>query len=132
MTAVEHRWFSGYVVGHPLHAVTSTAFVIIGKPDDIKDIDPRANFERRRHAGSAVYDFVDGRRIVTWTISSMDCSNPKTSSCLDAASATSFHILDEHFLLVKWKDAICDSAYTLFLVGATLKPLAGNIYGCDV
>jgi hypothetical protein len=132
MTVVEHRSFSGYVVGHPLRTVTSAAFAIIGKLGDIKDVDPRANFARRRQAGSAVYDFVDGRRIVTWTISSMDCSNPKTSSCLDAASAVSFHLRNDHFLLIKWKDAICDSAYTLFLVGATLMPLAGNIYGCDV
>lgn len=130
MTAVEQRTFSGYVVGQPLHAVTSAAFSIIGKPDDIKDVDPRASFERRRNAGSAIYDFVDGRRIVTWADPSMDCSNKK-GSCSDAASAVSFHLRDEHLLLVKWKDAVCNHAYTLFLVGATLKPLAGNIYDCD-
>jgi hypothetical protein len=131
MTAVEHRSFSGYVVGQPLHAVTSAAFAVIGGPDDIHDVDPRARFERRKNAGPAVYDFADGRRMVTWTSSSVDCSDPK-SSCLDAASAVSFRLRDERFLLVKWKDAICDSAYTLFLVGATLKPLAGNMYDCDV
>jgi hypothetical protein len=132
MAVVEHRSFSGYVVGHPLHAVTSAAFAIIGNPGDIKDVDPRANFARRRNAGSAVYDFVVGPRVVTWTVSSMDCSNPKASSCLDAASAVSFHLRNDRFLLIKWKEAICDSAYTLFLVGTTLMPLAGNTYGCDV
>jgi hypothetical protein len=111
--------------------VTSAAFVIIGKPEDIKDVDPHAKFERRRNSTSAVYDFVEGPRTVSWTNPAIDCTNPKTGSCSDAASAVSIHLRVGHYLLVKWKDAICDSAYTLFLVADTLKPLAGNIYGCD-
>ena len=131
MTTVEQRSVSGYIVSRPLHAVTSAAFAIIGKPDDAKDVDPRARFERRKQAGPPVYDFVDGRRTITWTSASGDCSNPRTTSCPDAASVVAFRLRDEHLLLVKWKDAICESGYTLFLVGSTLKPIAGNMYGCD-
>ena len=115
--------------------MTSAAFAIVGKPADVKDVDARAKFERRKQAGSAVYDFADGRRTITWTTSSKDCSDPAIAGsfeCLDAASALSFRLANQHLLLVKWKDDFCDSAYTLFSVGTVLKLIAGNHYGCDI
>jgi hypothetical protein len=77
----------------------------------------------RKQAGPAVYDFIDGGRIVSWPIS----ANERP----DAASAVSFHLAGRHFLLVKWKSDFCLSAYTLFSAGAALKPVAGNDYDCD-
>jgi len=133
MTAVKERYFSGVVVAKPLHSVANAAFAVVGKPTDVKDVDPQAKFERRRQAGSAVYDFGDGRRTVSWATSSKDCSDKAASSyeCLDAESALSFRLAGQHLLLVKWKGAACDYAYTLFSVDAALKPIAGNDYACD-
>ncbi len=37
MTAVTRRTVTGTVVGKPSHAVTTAAFVVLGKPDDVKD-----------------------------------------------------------------------------------------------
>lgn len=133
MAAVKERYFDGVIVAKPLHAVTSAAFAIVGKPDDVTDVDANARFERRKQAGSAVYDFVEGGRTITWTTSSKDCSDKARSSyeCLDAESALSFRVNGQHLLLVKWNGAACDHAYTLLSVDTTLKPIAGNQYDCD-
>ena len=133
MTAVKERYFSGVVVAKPLRPVTSAAFAVVGKPADIKDVDPSARFERRKQAGSAVYDFADAGRTITWVTSSKDCSNKAASAyeCLDAESALSFRLGGQQLLLVKWKDAACDHAYTLLSVDTVLKPIAGNEYDCE-
>jgi hypothetical protein len=133
MTAVKERYFSGVVVAKPLRPVTSAAFAVMGKPADVKDVDPQAKFERRKQAGSAVYDFTDAGRAITWVTSSKDCSGKAASEyeCLDAESALSFRLSGQHLLLVKWKGAACDQAYALFSVDTALKPIAGNEYGCE-
>lgn len=124
MTAVQRKVAFGTVVAKPTRPVTTAAFAFVGKPADVTDIHPRAKFERRRQAGPAVYyDFIDGGRTVTWTISSEE--PPR------AASALSFRLADQHLLLVKWDSEFCGSTYTLFSVNTALKPIAGNDYDCD-
>ena len=87
------------------------------------DIHPGARIEKRKQAGPAIYDFVDGNRTVTWTASSLH--QPEITS------AVSFRLADQRFLLVKWNSEFCGSVYNLFEVGAVLKPIAGNHYDCD-
>jgi hypothetical protein len=123
MTTVPRRTVTGTVVGKPSHAVTTAAFVVIGKPDDVKDIHPGAKFEKRKQAGPGRYEFSDGSRTVSWTPSSKE--NP------DVVSAFSFRLAGQPLLLVKWKREFCASSYTLFSVNAALKPIASNDYGCD-
>jgi hypothetical protein len=134
ISIVKERLYSGVVVAKPEHPVAGAAFAIVGKPADVQDVDPGVKFVRRKQAGSAVYDFTDGSRTIVWATSSRDCSGKAASEydCLDAESALSFSLAGQHLLLVKWKDAFCDSAYTLFSVDTTLKPIAGNEYGCDI
>jgi len=135
MTAVTRRYASGTIVGKPVNAVKGAAFAIVGKPAEVTDLDSGAKLVRRKQSGSAVYDFADGHRTVTWTTSSEDCSDPKAAgsyACLDAASAVSFRLGKQHWLLVRWTDDFCGSAYTLFSVGAALALVAGNHYGCDI
>jgi len=133
VSVVTERSFTGVVVAKPLHPVTSAAFAVIGKPADVQDVDPGVKFVRRKQAGSAVYDFTDGSRTITWVTSSRDCSGKAASEydCLDAESALSFSLAGQHFLLVKWKDSFCDSSYSLFSVDTALKEIAGNGYDCD-
>jgi hypothetical protein len=123
MTAVTRKTVTGTVVGKASHAVTTAAFVVVGKPDDVKDARPGAKFEKRKTAGPAVYDFTDGSRTVTWT--------PLSKEQPDAASAFSFRLAGQQLLLVKWKPEVCESSYTLFSVDAALKPIASNDYDCD-
>jgi hypothetical protein len=123
MTAVQRKVVSGTIVGKPSRPVTTAAFVFIGKPGDVKDVHSGAKFEKRNQAGPAVYDFTDRSRIVTWTTSSKE--EP------DAASAVSFRLADQQFLLVKWSSDFCGSVYTLFSADTMLKPIAGNDYDCD-
>jgi len=124
MTTVQRRVASGAVVGKPSRPVTTAAFVIVGKPADIKkDVHPGAKFEKRKQAGPAVYDFTDGSRTLTWTMSSQEQPG--------VASSVLFRLADQQLLLVKWDSDFCGSAYTLFSVDAFLKPTAGNVYDCD-
>jgi hypothetical protein len=123
MSAVERRQISGVIVGEPSRPVATAAFAILGKAADIRDIHPGARFEKRTQTGPAVYDFVDGGRTVTWTVSSTEK--------LEVASAISFRLADQQLLLFKWGD-FCASAYKFFSVeDAVLKPIAGNDYACD-
>jgi hypothetical protein len=123
MTVVQRKVVSGTVVGKPSRAVTTTAFVFIGKPADVKDVHPGVKFEKSKQAGSAVYSFTNGNRTVTWTTSAKE--QP------DVSSAVSFRLADEQLLLVKWDNDFCGSAYTLFSVDTSLQPIAGNAYDCD-
>jgi hypothetical protein len=134
ISVVKERSFSGVAVAKPQHSVTSAAFAVLGKPADVQDVDPSVKFVRRKQAGSAVYDFTDGSRTITWVTSSKDCSGKPASEyeCQDAESAFSFRLAGQHLLLVKWKDSFCDSSYTLFSVDTALKEIAGNGYDCDL
>jgi hypothetical protein len=135
MTLVGSPFFSGTIVAKPLHSVAGAAFAIAGKPADVGDADPHVKFERRKQAGSAVYDFTDARGTTTWRTSSKDCSDTAHGSsyeCLDAESALSFRLASRRLLLVKWKGAFCSSAYTLFSVDTGIQPIAGNDYDCDL
>jgi hypothetical protein len=136
MKTVEERTYSGTVVGRPAHRLTSAAFVVIGKPADVGDVNPRARFQRRNQAGPAVFDFIEGQYALQWTAPSKDCPGGATAAtrqCLDAASALSFRLGGERLVLVKWKgDEICEASYTLFLLERVLKPIAGNAYHCDI
>jgi hypothetical protein len=123
MTAVTRRTVTGTVLGKPSHAVTTSAFVVVGKPDDVKDAHPGAKFAKRKQAGPGVYDFTDGNRTVSWT--------PSSREQPEAASAFSFRLAGQPLLLVKWKREFCESSYTLFSVDASLKPIASNDYDCD-
>jgi hypothetical protein len=123
MTAVTRRTVTGTVVVKPPHAVTTAAFVVVGKPDDVKDTHPGAKFEKRKEAGPAVYDFTDGDRTVGWT--------PSSKEQPEAAAAFSFRLAGQLFLLVKWKREFCESSFTLFSVDAALEPIASNDYDCD-
>jgi hypothetical protein len=123
MTVVQRKVVSGTIVGKPSRAVTTAAFVFIGKPADVKDVHPGVKFEKSKQAGSAVYSFTDGNRTVTWKTSSKE--QP------DVASAVSFRLADQQLLLVKWNSDFCGSAYTLFSVDTSLAPTAGNVYDCD-
>jgi hypothetical protein len=123
MTIVQRRVVSGTIAGKPSRAVTSAAFVIVGKPVDVKDVHPDVKVEKSKQAGSAVYRFTNGNRAVTWTTSSKE--QP------EVASAVSFRLADQQWLLVKWDSDLCGSAYTLFSVGTSLAPIAGNVYDCD-
>lgn len=123
VTAVQRKVVFGTVVGKPARPVTAAAFAFAGRVPDVTDVHPGATFERRKQAGPAVYDFANGGRIVSWPIS----SNERP----DVASALSFHLAGQGFLLVKWNSDFCLSAYTLFSAGAALKPIAGNDYDCD-
>jgi hypothetical protein len=84
MTVVQRKVVSGTIVGKPSRAVTTAAFVFIGKPVDVKDVHPAVKFEKSKQAGSAVYSLTDDNRTVTWTTSSKE--QP------DAASAISFRL----------------------------------------
>ena len=123
MTAVQRKNSFGTVVGKPARAVSAAAFAFVGTLRDVTEVDPGAKFEMRKQAGPAVYDFNDGGRIVSWPIS----SNERP----DAASAVSFRLAGQHFLVVRWKSDFCVSAYTLFSADSALKPIAGNDYDCD-
>jgi hypothetical protein len=123
LTAVERKVVSGVVVGEPARPVTSAAFVIIGRPGDVRDIRPGARFKKRNQSGPTVYDFIEDNHNVSWTIAS--------SEQLDAASALSFRLGNRQYLLAKWNSDFCGSSYTLFSVDGVLKPIAGNDYDCD-
>lgn len=123
MTVVLRKVTSGVVVGEPLHSVTSAAFVMIGKPAGVGDVRPGARFKKRAQAAPAVYDFTEDNHTVTWTTTSKEQPEP--------ASALSFRLADRRFLLVRWSADFCESSYTLFAVGAALRPIAGNDYDCD-
>jgi hypothetical protein len=123
MTVVERKVVSGTIVGKPSRAVTTTAFVFIGKPADVADVHPGAKFDKSKQGGSAVYSFTNGNRTVTWTTSAKE--QP------DVASAISFRLADQQLLLVKWDNTFCGSVYTLFSVDTSLQPIAGNAYDCD-
>ena len=66
---------------------------------------------------------IDGNRTVSWT--------PSSKEQPEAASALSFRLAGQPLLLVKWKREFCESSYTLFSLGAALKPIASNDYDCD-
>ena len=123
MTVVQRKVASGTIIGKPSHAVTTAAFVFIGKPADVKDVHPGVKLEKSKQAGSAVYSFTNGNRTATWTTSSKE--QP------DVTSAVSFRLDDRQLLLVKWDSNFCGSAYTLFSVDNSLEPTAGNVYDCD-
>ena len=123
MTAVQRRVVFGTIAGKPSRPVTNAAFAITGKPADVSDVRPNAKFERRRQAGPAVFDFIDGSRTASWTTSSKE--QP------EAASALSFRLSGQGWLLVRWNSDFCGSVYTMFSVDAALKPVAGNDYDCD-
>lgn len=123
MMVVQRKVISGTIVGKPSHFVTTAAFVVIGKPADVKDVHPGVKLEKSRQAGSAVYSFTSANHTVIWTTSAQE--QP------DAAAAVSFRLADQQLLLVKWNSDFCGSAYTLFSVEASLNPIAGNIYDCD-
>jgi hypothetical protein len=123
ITIVQRKVVSGLIVGRPSRPVTTAAFAIVGKSADVKDVRFGAKFGKRTEPGPAVYDFVDGSRIVSWTASS--ALQP------DAASAFSFRLAGQQLLLVKWNSNFCGSAYTLFTADKALKPIASNDYDCD-
>jgi hypothetical protein len=123
MTAVERKVFSGTVVGNPSRRVSTAAFVIIGKPGDVSDVDTGAKFERKKQADPRGYVFTNGSGTVSWTTSSKE--QP------EVASAVSFRLAAQYLVFVKWKSDFCGSAYTLFSVDTVLRPIAGNDYDCD-
>jgi hypothetical protein len=123
ITIVQRKVVSGLIVGRPSRPVTTAAFAIIGKPTDVKDVRFGAKFRKRTEPGPAVYDFIDGSRIVSWTASSAPQPN--------AASAFSFRLAGQQLLLVKWNSNFCGSSYTLFTADTALKPIASNDYDCD-
>jgi hypothetical protein len=123
MNVVQRRVVSGTIVGKPSRAVTTAAFVIMGKPADVKDVHPAVKFEKSKQSASTVYKFNDGDRTIMWTASSKEPPN--------VGSAVSFRLGDQQLLLVKWERDFCASAYTLFSVDTSLQPIAGNAYDCD-
>jgi hypothetical protein len=123
ITIVQRKVASGVIVGRPSRPVTAAAFAVVGKPADVKDVRLGAKFGKRNQAGPAVYDLIDGGRIVSLTAS--------TTEQLNAASAFSFRLAGQQLLLVKWNSDFCGSAYTLFTADTALKPIASNDYDCD-
>lgn len=123
ITTVQRKVTSGVIVAEPSRAVTTAAFVMIGTPADVHDVRARAQFKRRKQPDAAVYDLLEDNHSVTWTTALTEQS--------ETASALSFRLGNGHFLLVKWNSDFCQSTYTLFSVGAVLKPIAGNDYDCD-
>jgi hypothetical protein len=120
---VQRKVVYGTIVGKPSRAVTTAAFVLIGRPADVTGVDPGVKLEKSKQANSAVYTLISGSRTVTWTTSSKQ--QP------DVANAFSFRLTGRQLLLVKWNSDFCGSAYTLFSVDASLQPIAGNVYDCD-
>ena len=120
---VQRKVVAGTIVGQPSRAVTTAAFVFVGRPADVKDVHPGVRFAKSKQAGSAMYSFTSENRTITWTTSSKE--QP------DVASAVSFRLADQQLLLVKWDNDFCGSAYTLFSVETSLQPTAGNVYDCD-
>jgi hypothetical protein len=123
MTTVQRREASGAIVGSPGAPVSSAAFAIVGKPSDFHNVHPGARFALSNQSAAPVYEFTDGARVIAWTASEKERPEP--------VSALSFDLASQRWLLVKWNHDFCGSAYTLFSVNATLKPIAGNYYDCD-
>jgi hypothetical protein len=123
ISIVQRKVASGVIVGRPSRRATTAAFVVIGKPADVKDVHFGAKFEKRNQSGAAVYDFIDGSRRLTWATSSTE--QP------EAAFTFSFRLAGQQLLLVKWNSDFCGSVYTLFTADTELKPIASNDYDCD-
>jgi len=120
---VHKMMVSGAIVAKSARAVTTAAFAIVGKQDDVKDVDAAAKFAKRPQTGSTVYDLTDGSRTVTWT--------PVSAVDTEPAAALTFRMADQRFLLVKWNSSLCNASYTLFTIGGELEPIADNDYDCD-
>jgi hypothetical protein len=121
--------FTGEVAGNPDRAVSDAAFVIATRASDITEVRQDANFKVQK-AGDRGREIIctleESGRTLSWT--------GRFDVPTELERTLSFRLPEGRFLLVKWKPDLsnCAFQYVLFSVGADLKPIAWNLYGCDV
>ncbi|HYL35707.1 MAG TPA: hypothetical protein VEV17_07335 [Bryobacteraceae bacterium] len=121
--------FSGEVAGSATLPVSDAAFVIAARASDVTGVRHDANFKVRKsadRAGEIICTLEQNGRTLSWT--------GRIGISAEVERTLSFRLPEGQFLLVKWKPdpSNCAYQYILFSAGAELKPIAWNLYGCDV
>ena len=121
--------FSGEVAGSATLPVSDAAFVVAARASDVTGVRHDANFKVRKsanRAGEIICTLEQNGRTLSWT--------GRIGIPAEVERILSFRLPEGQFLLVKWKPdpSNCACQYILFSADAELKPIAWNLYGCDV
>ncbi len=126
---LQEKNFSGEVAGTSDTAMSDAAFVIVARPGDVSSVRRDATFSVQKAAGTGreiICRLEENGRISSW--------RGRLDIPTDVERTLSFRLAEGRFLLVQWKpdSSNCAYQYVLFSTDGGLRPIAWNLYGCDV